>query len=532
MLALNTRPKPILIKSPTRVDHAIRLRGLEEDGSPLLLELPAEGNFVQSMLDALARGLNDVRQLRAKDTTRIKLSKSTLTTLKLYHPAARVMHIALFEINCDDGVYFPRLDPRKFVEGCIVIRRVSAGGPRRWGRDHLGSLSWAPAEAEEVDHTYPDPSKQIAGIRTGDPDLDRELASNAPVFDEARVPMFLAPPAVCEALGRTVAYAVLNTSSDEVSAAPPPFADPAALRNHVPSYLRATSGTQRVPFPNQFVSYGTVTSASANPNSGDNGLFLSFVLMLRQLVFEFGLFEDAPTAAARQIVAALDNVNLNFKDGNKESTQPASTFLRNAANLLVLRSSGGSMRMPSEWPALSSAAGTAIQQAVAQIVNARIQSIRPQEGRFANPRSRYVLRGYARVQHDPDCPPAVIASEDSDVFVIAPWYEGKGAPVPIVLPELNMDALKQLKPNVAFAVPSELQSLLDLNDAKDLADGNGKNSSIQLTIDWICSFSLPVITLCAFIVLNIFLQLFNIIFQWMLWLKICIPVPRPTAVDE
>ncbi|MEZ4639656.1 MAG: hypothetical protein R2856_32635 [Caldilineaceae bacterium] len=89
------------------------------------------------------------------------------------------------------------------------------------------------------------------------------------------------------------------------------------------------------------------------------------------------------------------------------------------------------------------------------------------------------------MQHDPDCPPAVIASEDSDVFSIAPWYEGKGPPVPIVLPELNMDALKQLKPNVAFSVPSELQSLLDLNDAKDLADGNGKNASIQLTIDWI-----------------------------------------------
>ncbi|MEZ4639654.1 MAG: hypothetical protein R2856_32625 [Caldilineaceae bacterium] len=44
------------------------------------------------------------------------------------------MHIAFFEINCDDGVYFPRLDPRKYVEGCIVIRRATAGGQRRWGR--------------------------------------------------------------------------------------------------------------------------------------------------------------------------------------------------------------------------------------------------------------------------------------------------------------------------------------------------------------------------------------------------------------
>jgi hypothetical protein len=59
------------------------------------------------------------------------------------------------------------------------------------------------------------------------------------------------------------------------------------------------------------------------------------------------------------------------------------------------------------------------------------------------------------------------------------------------------------------------------------AGGNGK--AVQWTMDWICSFNLPVITLCAFIVLNIFLQLFNLIFQWLMFIKICIPFPRPEA---
>ncbi len=306
---------------------------------------------------------------------------------------------------------------------------------------------------------------------------------------------------------------------------------PSALRSYVPAYLRTTGGPQRVPFPGQSVTFATIAAAMASP-SGDNGLFLAFTLMLRQLVFEFGLFDAAPSQAAQRILAALDKVSLRFKTGGGETRQSAAAFLRTAASGLVLRTSGTPVLMPLEWPALDAGAGSAIQNAVAEIVNARLQAIRPQEGRFDNPRNRYVLKGYARIKRGPECPPATVSSANSQVFSIAPWYEGKGPPVPIVLPEMNMDALKQLKPNVAFAVPNQLQSLLDLNDAKDLADGKGKNSSVQMTVDWLCSFSLPVITLCAFIVLNIFLQLLNIIFQWLLWFKICIPVPRPAVSDE
>jgi hypothetical protein len=513
-----------------RADDLV-LRGLDTDGRPLILELPADGDFVQEMLDKLAGGIDVIRQSRATDTTRLQLSNGAVTTLKLYHPAARVVHVALFELLCDDGLFRPPLDPRRYVEGCIVVRRTTLAGQRRWGRDAVGVQSWAQMPGD-ADAAYPDPSKQLAAIRTGDPDLDRELAVSAPVFDEARVPMFLAPPEVCDALGRTVVYAVVQTSSGDMSAAPPPFADANTLRSHVPAYLRSTNGTQRVPFAGQNVSYGTLTSATSNPSAGDNGLFLAFVLMLRQLVFEFKLFEPAPAAAAQRIVAALDKLNVKYKVGNTEAFQPASTFLRGAANLLVLRTTTTSLLMPVEWPVINAATGNAIQSAVAEIVNAAIQSIQPQDGRFNNPRNRYVLRGYARIEEARDCPPATISSVDSAVFSIAPWYEGKAPPVPIVLPDMNMNALKQLKPNVAFAVPKEMQGLLELNDAKDLAEGNGKNSNVQLAIDWICSFSLPVITICAFIVLNIFLQLFNIVFQWLFWLKICIPFPRPTVTEE
>jgi hypothetical protein len=47
----------------------------------------------------------------------------------------------------------------------------------------------------------------------------------------------------------------------------------------------------------------------------------------------------------------------------------------------------------------------------------------------------------------------------------------------------------------------------------------------QLGIQWICSFSLPVITLVAMILLMIMISLLNIIFFWLPWVRICLPFP-------
>jgi len=46
-----------------------------------------------------------------------------------------------------------------------------------------------------------------------------------------------------------------------------------------------------------------------------------------------------------------------------------------------------------------------------------------------------------------------------------------------------------------------------------------------LNLSWICSFNIPIITICAFFVLNIFLSLLNIVFFWLPFVKICIPIP-------
>jgi hypothetical protein len=81
-----------------------------------------------------------------------------------------------------------------------------------------------------------------------------------------------------------------------------------------------------------------------------------------------------------------------------------------------------------------------------------------------------------------------------------------------------------MKPNVAFELPPSLQNLLANNAPADLLDGKGKDGG-SLGIGWLCSFSIPIITICAFIALNIVLSLLNLFLRWMPFVKICLPIP-------
>jgi hypothetical protein len=160
----------------------------------------------------------------------------------------------------------------------------------------------------------------------------------------------------------------------------------------------------------------------------------------------------------------------------------------------------------------------------------RLAKVMPPAPRFDSDQSFYRARIFLRVKNRPECPAHLYWSDYSDRFRIAPWYEPAGPPFKIPLPDINRNNVKNLKPNVAFQVPPGLADMLAKNSPKDFLDGKGKEGS-GIGLGWICSFSLPIITLCAFIVLNIFLQLLNIVFFWMFYIKICIPIPIPKKKD-
>ena len=116
--------------------------------------------------------------------------------------------------------------------------------------------------------------------------------------------------------------------------------------------------------------------------------------------------------------------------------------------------------------------------------------------------------------------------QPSPPFRLKPWYEsGDAPPMQIELPPLSVEAMSKLKPNVAFKVPPELQQFMDKLNLKDAIDGKVKKG-LNISFGMICGFSIPLITICAFIVLQIFLVLFNILFFWLPFIRICIPFPK------
>ena len=60
----------------------------------------------------------------------------------------------------------------------------------------------------------------------------------------------------------------------------------------------------------------------------------------------------------------------------------------------------------------------------------------------------------------------------------------------------------------------------------DVGDGAGCKAGSGMEIGMICSISIPIITLCALILLMIMVSLLDFIFRWVPWFIACFPVPK------
>jgi len=174
--------------------------------------------------------------------------------------------------------------------------------------------------------------------------------------------------------------------------------------------------------------------------------------------------------------------------------------------------------------------------AMSTALQANAAQVQPPEGRYQDPDRLYQLRVFFRVKgHSPDCPTQLYWSGYSDIFRIAAWYDSSqraAAPIPLPDPTLR-SFLAGAKPNVSFVVPKGLMNAMQGATMSKLMDGSA-NGGGGFSLNWICGFNIPLITICAFFVLNIFLSLLNIVFFWLPFIKICIPFPlvMPPSGDD
>jgi hypothetical protein len=497
--------------------HETLLRGSSQLGgglAPVILQRTDE-DPIGVLLEKLASddGRHELAASKAAQTTKQGL-------LELFQPVHRAWHLAVLEVSCQ-APGMPRLDPRRIASAGLVVRRLGAKGVlegwRRAGRKVRGWLPFDPGE-ERLD---PEPKKRRPERSSGHPQIDRRLllVGLREPLEESVSPLFVAPPEVCKAAGKTLLYGLVPLASGERSEAPAApevveedFAEGA--REQIPVLLKSQNA-HGYPW--------TGTGRDLTRETPEAGL-ASLLATLQHLHVQLDAFDGS--GPGRRVLDLLDELRLPFGGVYR----PAGRFLAAAAEVLLFRSpEAKAVQAPDFWPAIPDGLRRRIEEAIVAAMKARLATLTAGEGRYAAPAGRYVLEAFVRVRgHHPGCPERLVWTEErTPSFRIIPWHEaGALPPTQVALPDVfDRAVLRKLRPNVAFVLPKGLKQKIDAASLSDLIDGKG-GSSNGWDLGWICGFNIPLITLCAFFVLNIFLQLLNIVFFWLAFIKICIPFPR------
>jgi hypothetical protein len=145
----------------------------------------------------------------------------------------------------------------------------------------------------------------------------------------------------------------------------------------------------------------------------------------------------------------------------------------------------------------------------------------------------------------PECGPLkpAIVSEPTASFQLASYFDpdAPARPIRVEMPaDTSPAGLRKFDKNTAFVMSDILcgqvsgirgttfgdlvRSVLPWPFHKDLGGGGG--GFAPCTGGMVCSFSIPIITLCALILLMIIVKLLDIVFFWLPFFQICLPVPK------
>lgn len=549
------------------VSHNITVQGVDMSGNPqtrpVLLQMNDEdfpARFLRDLASPSLTPISSAAEVIAPQT-------SSPAYPVLYQPVQRMLNVAMVELNCD-CLGSPRVDPRRILSAGVVLRRAYRwpginGAPawddvdtlEGWMRDPSGKFAWAQFGPKQFD-LDPDPT-QRPQLSSGQPDIDSQLAAMAlsTAFAESSTPAFAAPPATNASLNRTVVYAVVPTSSSDISdqqPLSPPNINQQGLINSLPALLYSSLPVT-APIPGVTVDArwmsddflntvypSTVTASTSTPPAptplpqppAQIAQFQMFSLALRMLDTVFGAFDPTPQGAA--ILAILHNYNVQFAPSATPPAMPMDEFYSSAKAALIDYDAFATppatmtpVTMPMSWDTISAPDQTALLAALTSALTPKSQSMLAPQGRFQDPTRIYRLRFFFRLKPESPCTCTQLAwSHLSDPFRIAAWYESSERPyAPILLPD-PATAIQSAKPNCAFHVPATLMGAMQGTTLSGLMSGATGGGGVGL--GWICGFNIPLITICAFFVLNIFLSLLNIVFFWLPFIKICIPFPEPS----
>lgn len=132
----------------------------------------------------------------------------------------------------------------------------------------------------------------------------------------------------------------------------------------------------------------------------------------------------------------------------------------------------------------------------------------------------------------PNCKEIVpnIISNTSPPFRFASFFDPDAPvrPITIRMPvDTSVEGFKKFPKGVSILISKNLRKQMDrVKNIKlaDLDDGEVPSEDANLNLGMICSLSIPIITICALILLMIIVQLLNIVFWWLPFFRICFPL--------
>ncbi len=456
-------------------------------------------------------------------------------TLRL--PVHRTFYQVSVELCCN-RVGYPALDPARIANAGFVVRRVGAGRNDAWMLTQGVATGWSPAAGEERD---PDLSNRLC--RDG-----KLRAQPQPAYSGEEVHPLRALVDRSTGRSRTILHGYL------------PLGGQYYFRDKLPQ-VNAAEQEDAVAFKAllwPFGSRGEPADKSVNPLQVQRGVpSRAFAELLTRLIYEEHLHErndelvelcrrtffydldDAPVFAdrTRHLYHQLRRFSLfdyltewatsgddqlllwvmRFNKDDSLDRLPPRQAQRGSLDLSLL---------------ISRADAQEYQTQLEQTILGRFDAARREipVPKFQQ-RELDVYRLVPFVRYRDDAGALRIYwgrdADRSDPFrVAAPFDPQASRPSLVQVPSLR-DLKRGLANGVGLMTPADTMDLLNqLRTEEGMApevvpDEQGPGLGLQ----WICSFSIPIVTVAAMIVLMIIVSILNFFLQWLPYVRICFPLP-------
>ncbi|AHE99893.1 hypothetical protein [Thioalkalivibrio paradoxus] len=471
-------------------------------------------------------------------------------------PIHRSFYLISCEIACDRPG-FPALDPARIASAGFVIRSVRGNEEHAWMLEDGAALGWQPAAAEPRD---PDARRRLC------PDGSVRPRQDTPTYSgEETHPLHPVVTRDRNGKCRTVLYGYLPLGGFHYyqhSAGETPFdaASERSVQQALERQLPWPFGLREAPARRRWRDGDACHVEGGRPT-------MAFFELLRMLVNRYHLGEAGivENAGLEELLGEVRFLNVR-RGRESEQVRPRESlaeYLRSCAghggdNPLLrwiigqedtMDRHGGAAplaQLPDATQPASDSSGSIeyrLEFTEAQAARLRELLLARVSGQLTERAREVPIPKFQQGRHDLYQVVPFVRVLDGDgrehlvwatagqrsrrFRVAAPFDPEASRPAVIQMPGLA-DLKRGLAKGVSMITPADTFNLIDRIKFKKgvTADAVPDSAPPGGTLQWICSFSLPVVTLVAMILLMIMVSLLNILFWWLPWVRICLPFPK------